>query len=183
MRLKKLAALCGKSKTVIIKNRKTENGIDQYISDGRNLYSAAVLPMLDETTVLNVLDIPGPKQEQWSVKEYDWDPSDDDYISNYLPGDQPLKAGAVSITDGCGTELLPLFTKERQVLWIESDAIEPIRDAMYEFWLRSPKWGSPFVVIKAGMIGTLAAIMPVAPRESAIQDLREIVTFMERKNI
>ena len=180
MRLKKLAALCGKSKTVIIKSRITPDGVDQYISDGRNLYSAAVLPLLDEETVLNVLDVPGPKQDQWSVQKYDWDPADDDYISDYLPGDQPLKAGTVSIADGHGSAMLPLFTKERQVMWIEFDAIEPIRDAMYEFWLRTPGGGSPFVVVKAGMFA-IAAIMPIAPREATMQDLREIVTLMERK--
>lgn len=182
MRLKKLAALCGKSKTVIIKSRITPDGVDQYISDGRNLYSAAALPLLDEETVLNVLDVPGPKQDQWSVQKYDWDPTDDEYISDYQPGDQPLKAGTVSIADGHGSAMLPLFTKERKVLWIEFDAIEPIRDAMYEFWMRTPRDGSPFVVVKAGMFA-IAAIMPIALREATMQDLREIVTLMERKTI
>lgn len=49
MKIKNIAAICKKSKTVVLLNREIEDGgtVEQYIGDDAALYSVAGIPLLE----------------------------------------------------------------------------------------------------------------------------------------
>lgn len=73
MKIKSIAAICKKSKRVVLYSKRNIEGdiVQQYISDGSAVYPVSGLPALDEESILTIFDIPEKQREDWFVKDAD----------------------------------------------------------------------------------------------------------------
>ena len=136
MKIKNIAAICKKNKSVVLFERRNDEGdvTLQYIGDGGAVYPAIGLPMLDEESVLAIFDdIDGTEK--------------------------PVEREAISIVYS-GRTLKPLRTR-RGLVFIESRYLSPVSDVMdvLELYERITPSGTPYIVAKAGFL-LQAVIMP-----------------------
>lgn len=159
MKIKNIAAICKKNKSVVLFERRNDEGdvTLQYIGDGGAVYPAIGLPMLDEESVLAIFDVPEKQREDWYVRSTgipEWINLDD------IDGtEKPVEREAISIVYS-GKTLKPLRTR-RGLVFIESRYLSPVSDVMdvLELYERITPSGTPYIVAKAGFL-LQAVIMP-----------------------
>lgn len=159
MKIKSIAAICKKSKRVVLYSKRDAEGdiVQQYISDGSAVYPVFGLPVLDEESILTIFDIPEKQREDWLVKDAD------------IPGginfgdmdncEQIIERVGLSIVYA-GKTLKPLQTR-RGLVFMESRYLAPISDVLdvMELYERATPGGKPYIVAKAGFL-LQAVILP-----------------------
>ena len=160
MKIKGIFTICKKRKQVVLFNRYTDYGetVSQYISDGHAVYPLSGLPVLDEESLLTILDVPEKQREDWRVE---CKPLPEGINLEDTDGYEEIveKQGDISIVYA-GTALKPLRTR-RGLIFIESKYLAPIADVLdvLELYERRTEKGQPYIVAKAGFM-LQAVIMP-----------------------
>lgn len=160
MKLKRVAALCAKSKHYILFDKIDSTGeITQWLGDGYSLYPLNGLPILDEETVFAVLDVPEKQREKAVVRRENmpgtFNADDTD------PAEKAVNEGDIPLILG-GTVLQPLMTR-KGITFIQRKYLEPLDDmlGMIQLFERVTADGQPYIVAKAGLL-IAAIIMPYA---------------------
>lgn len=159
MKIKNIAAICKKTKQIVLFNKRNDDGdtIAQYMSDGCAVYPISGLPELDEESILTIFDVPEKDREKWFVK-YAAMPREINF-EDIDAHEKPVIEGNLSIVFA-GTTLKPLQTR-RGLVFIESRYLSPVSDVMdvLELYERFTPSGTPYIVAKAGFL-LQAVIMP-----------------------
>lgn len=159
MKIKNIAAICKKTKHIVIFNKRNDDGdtVMQYISDGCAVYPISGLPELDEESLLTIFDIPEKDREKWFVK-YAAIPREINF-EDMDANEKPVIEGNLSIVYA-GTTLKPLQTR-RGLVFIESRYLSPVSDVLdvIDLYERFTPSGTPYIVAKAGFL-LQAVIMP-----------------------
>lgn len=159
MKIKNIAAICKKTKQIVLFNKRNDDGdtIAQYISDGCAVYPISGLPELDEESILTIFDVPEKDREKWFVK-YAAIPREINF-EDIDANEKPVIEGNLSIVFA-GTTLKPLQTR-RGLVFIESRYLSPVSDVLdvLSLYERFTPSGTPYIVAKAGFL-LQAVIMP-----------------------
>lgn len=173
MKLKKVAALCAKSKHYVLFDKIDSTGeITQWLGDGYSLYPLNGLPILDEETLFAVLDVP-EKQREKAVVHRDNMPGTFN-ADDTDPAEIALNEGDIPLILG-GTVLQPLMTR-KGITFIQRKYLEPLDDmlGMIQLFERVAADGQPYIVAKAGLL-IAAIIMPYdAIKESFVSQLEDM---------
>ena len=159
MKIKNIAAICKKNKSVVLFERYDSDGevTLQYIGDGGAVYPAIGLPLLDEESVLAIFDVPEKQREDWYVRSTGI--PDGINLDDVDGTEKPVEREAISIVYS-GKTLKPLRTR-RGLVFIESRYLSPVSDVLdvLELYERITPSGTPYIVAKAGFL-LQAVIMP-----------------------
>lgn len=159
MKIKSIAAICKKSKRVVLYSKRNIEGdiVQQYISDGSAVCPVSGLPALDEESILTIFDIPEKQREDWLVK--DADIPDGINFEDMDNCEQIIERAGLSIVYA-GKTLKPLQTRHG-LIFMESRYLAPISDVLdvMELYERATPGGEPYIVAKAGFL-LQAVIMP-----------------------
>lgn len=160
MKIKSIAAICKKSKRVVLYSKRNIEGdiVQQYISDGSAVYPVSGLPALNEESILTIFDIPEKQREDWFVK--DADIPDGINFEDMDSSEQIIERAGLSIVYA-GKTLKPLQTRHG-LIFMESRYLAPISDVLdvMELYERATPGGEPYIVAKAGFL-LQAVIMPI----------------------
>ena len=147
MKINKIAAICKKSKQVVI--YRDPNDYDaHYIGDSHAIYLVTGLPELDKNGILTIFDVPEDKKEEWIVNctnqlEINLDDAD--------PDESIINRGNLSIYR-FGERLIPLKVSSGMV-FMNSKYLTPTFDSGYtELYERRTKSGNLYIAVKVGMI-------------------------------
>lgn len=68
MKIKNIAAICKKNKTIVLFEKHSESGdtVIQYIGDGGAAYPVTGLPPLDTESVLTIFDVPEKDRDKYA---------------------------------------------------------------------------------------------------------------------
>lgn len=157
MKIKNIAAICKKNKTIVLFEKHSESGdtVIQYIGDGGAAYPVTGLPPLDTESVLTIFDVPEKDRDKYIVRTMgipegiNFEDTDAD--------EKPIEGEALSIVYS-GKVLKPLQTR-RGLVFIESRYLSPVLDVL-ELYERITTGGTPYIVAKAGLL-LQAVIMPL----------------------
>lgn len=159
MKIKSIAAICKKSKRVVLYSKRNIEGdiVQQYISDGSAVYPVYGLPALDEESILTIFDIQEKQREDWFVK--DADIPDGINFEDMDSSEQIIERAGLSIVYA-GKTLKPLQTRHG-LIFMESRYLAPISDVLdvMELYERATPGGEPYIVAKAGFL-LQVVIMP-----------------------
>lgn len=158
MKIKKLAALCKKSKRVIIYEREiagTEQ-VQQYISDGTGTYPVFGLPRLTKETVLTIFDVEQKDWNKWYVSVYA-DP-EDILVRDTVDWELPLKRFYQPIIHNDRT--VKSVQIDGQTVFFDNAYLAPVADAKdIMYYGRRTRLGTPVIAVKSGLL-LQATIMP-----------------------
>lgn len=148
MKIKNIAAICKKNKSVVLFER---------YNDGGAVYPIIGLPTLDKESVLTIFDIPEKQREDWYVRSTGI--PDGINLDDIDETEKPVEREAISIVYS-GKTLKPLRTR-RGLAFIESRYLSPVSDVLdvLELYERITPSGTPYIVAKAGFL-LQAVIMP-----------------------
>ncbi len=159
MKIKNIAAICKKNKSVVLFERYNDEGevVLQYIGDGAAVYPVIGLPVLDKESVLTIFDVPEKQREDWLVRSMGV--PDGISLDDVDGTEKPVEREAISIVYS-GKTLKPLRTR-RGLVFIESRYLSPVSDVLdvLELYERIAPSGTPYIVAKAGFL-LQAVIMP-----------------------
>lgn len=159
MKIKNIAAICKKNKSVVLFERYNDEGevVLQYIGDGAAVYPVIGLPVLDKESVLTIFDVPEKQREDWLVRSMGV--PDGISLDDVDGTEKPVEREAISIVYS-GKTLKPLRTR-RGLVFIESRYLSPVSDVLdvLELYERITPSGTPYIVAKAGFL-LQAVIMP-----------------------
>lgn len=159
MKLKKISAICAKSKTYCLLDKiDTAGQITQWLGDGSAAYPLDGLPLLDGDSLCKMFDISGERREKTRVIQ--------DKMPERLNAEDidthelPVEPGEIGIADG-EMELLPIMTREGAV-FIQKKYLSPLEDeaATLGFCQRRTRDGQVYIAVKAGLL-LRAIIYPV----------------------
>lgn len=160
MKIKNIAAICKKNKSVVLFERYSDEGevVLQYIGDGAAVYPVIGLPVLDKESVLTIFDIPEKQREDWYVRSTGIPEGIN--LDDIDGTEKPVEREVISIVYS-GKTLKPLQTR-RGLVFIESRYLSPVSDVLdvLELYERIMPSGTPYIVAKAGFL-LQAVIMPV----------------------
>lgn len=156
MKLKKVTAICSKSKCYRLYDRISDGGeITQWLGDGNAIFPLNGLPILDEETLCAVFDISEKQRENIAV----WhgaipaavNVDDADRTERALNDDDFSMVYA-------GTELKPLNTRSG-ITFIQSKYLSPLEDVLdyMQLFERQTPDGVSYVVAKTGLL--IAAVI------------------------
>ena len=169
MKLKGMAALCRRSRRVIVFKQQRDDGVrEQFLSDGYGIYPAGDLPPLDEQSVLAIFDQPLDGEWKATCSQLPlWVDTDD-----LRAADEPLRPIETSITHN-GVTYRALLRENGTVLWTDEMFFKPLFGAdVMTLYLRGTE--QPYLVAKSGMFFA-AAIPIVSVPYDAIMNMRKIM--------
>lgn len=154
MKFSKIAMLAKRKKTAILIT--DEDGM-QWISTGAAVYRLENMPVLDEDTVLTVMNVSDDAREKWhtSTKE-----DETGWLNDYVDGDEEITAedAGISIIYN-GNLLTPIYTMDGMI-WIDTELLAPTekKDMDYRKFFVRNVGKHRAIAVKEGMILT-AVIM------------------------
>lgn len=119
MKFSKIAALAKRGKTAILMT--DEDGM-QWLSTGAAAYKLENMPLLDEETVLTVMNIADDARSKWhtAIKE-----DETGMLRDYVAGEEEIAAEDAGITIIYNGHLLtPIYTMDGMI-WINSELLAP----------------------------------------------------------
>lgn len=159
MKLKKVAAICGKIGVFCLFDQVDENGemICQWLGDSGAFYPIAGLPYMDTDNICAMFDIPEKKQEKLIMRHghapdsVNWDDTDEE--------ERQLDDPKLCVRHE-GRELLPL-RMSAGITFIQEKYLEPLDNLDYlGLYERKFKGGGLYIVAKIGLV-VQAVIMPM----------------------
>ena len=119
MKFSKIAMLAKRGRTAILMT--DEEGM-QWLSTGAAIYKLENMPVLDEDTVLTVMNVSDDAREKWytSIKE-----DEIGFLNGYVDGDEEITAedAGISIIYN-GYLLTPIYTMNGMI-WIDAELLAP----------------------------------------------------------
>lgn len=160
MKLKKVAALCAKIGAFYLFDEIGEGGelIRQWLGDGRSAYPLSGLPVLGESNLCAMFDIPEKKQKKCFFKRETIPESLN--VEDYAKGERTLYDEWHTVEHN-GYVVKPLSTND-DIMFVQTAYLSPLEDmADYlRFYERVDDTGQAYIVAKNGM-EIVAVIMPV----------------------
>lgn len=154
MKFSKIAMLAKRERTAILIT--DEDGM-QWISTGAAVYKLENMPVLDEDTVLTVMNVSDDAREKWhtSTKE-----DETGWLNDCVDGDEEITAedAGISIIYN-GNLLTPIYTMDGMI-WIDTELLAPTekKDMDYRKFFVRNVGKHRAIAVKEGMILT-AVIM------------------------
>lgn len=155
MKIKALAAICKKSKSIVIFDDKEND--TQWLSDGTAVYPMLKMPYMTENNIFALFDVPESKEHDYYCKKLDFPEglnfSNNDNIEN------KLKEEKVLITKD-GRTLKP-FQTSKGLIFIDVKYLKPISDELeVKYYERFTKGTDDvYITVKNGM-EVIALILP-----------------------
>lgn len=163
MKLNKVVAVCKAVKTAHLIAKLDEGGTisRQFVSDRKAVYPMDGLPLLDETSILSVFDIPKDKHSEWLTKCEDMNSSP--FLTADLADNDESDAAIYStgmLINYNDVAMIPYFTPYG-VVFVDVNHIKPLADEgdSLEFFARQTI-AVTMVVAKTGFL-LVAAIAPL----------------------
>lgn len=174
MKIKNIASICKKSKHFIIYQKLTNDGeiTQQYISDGFAVYPLEDLPILDEKSVLTILDIPKDKHCEYSVSV--------SRISQvYLnfddaeSGEEQIDYSDIFI--GYGGKMMRAFFSQQGAMFVSTKYFSPLNSDFdsLTFYKRATAHGTTYIVVKEGLFAK-AFLLPIKTEPLFNRQLNEL---------
>lgn len=173
MKIKNIAAICKRKKSIVLFNRYSARGnLMQYISDGSACYPVVGLPELDGESLLTIFGVPEKDRDKYIVREAD--APEGINLDDADAEERPIEKQGISIVYS-GRVLNPLQTR-RGLVFIESRYLSPVSDVMdvLELYERFTPSGTPYIAAKAGFL-LQAVIMPFdAINQQFVDQMQEL---------
>ena len=172
MKIKSIAAICKKQKSVIIHNTDTEGVI---LNTGAAAYMCMGLPKVTEKELLAIFDIDPCKWGGWRVciqpvsgkLNFEDNDSDEELIN---------RADVTFCYQG--VEIAPLMTSSG-IIFLDTKYLVPFSDLdSYELYERITSEGSPYIAVKAGMI-LVGLILPIEMGDDFCKLIADIAEIMK----
>lgn len=152
MKLKALITLAKRSKCVDLIDHTNEDGeiTRQYIHTRGAVYPLDGLPLLNENTVLAMLDVPADEQDDWLVIRM-VDSSLREALEDNAPDDELEESMGFTLC-ARGLEVLPVES-ENGMMVLGVETLAPIRDTerMNRYYRRELRDGGAVTVVKCGL--------------------------------
>lgn len=174
MKFSKIVTLAKRAKTAILMT--DEDGM-QWLSTGAAVYKLENMPVLDEDTVLTVMNVSDDAREKWhtSMKE-----DEIGWLSGYVDGDEEITAedAGLSIIYN-GNLLTPIYTMDGMI-WIDAELLAPTekKDMDYRRFFVRNLGGHRAIAVKEGMFLTAVIMEFDTWRSSGLYD--DLKNLMER---
>ena len=153
MKIKNIAGICKKRKTVVIYDRTDpETGeLQQYIGDGGAIYPVYELPYVEKESLMAIFDVPEKQRDDIHFEKTEL-PEAYDMADAVPDGEEMVTAEDVMLISG-GRTLKPLHTSDGMV-FIDIKYIRPMADVLdvLEFYERKTPKGQIYIVAKAGYL-------------------------------
>lgn len=161
MKIKSLAGLINKSKTLVLYSPDEEHSAPQWAGDGSALYSLAGLPKMTTAHILRAMDVPDNKAADIDAQAkplptaflpYMRELSDTTGMREIIPGDETFTYK--------GYVLCPFTTRDNACYLIQTKYIKPLDNIdKLSFWLASPS-AARFIVAYDGLF-PVAILLPM----------------------
>lgn len=152
MKLKALGALAKRSKWIYLIDHADKNGeiTRQFILTRGAAYPLDGLPLLDENTVLTLLDVPTDERDFWTVTRM-VDTSLREALEDNAPEDEAEERMGFTLCAG-GLEVMPMESPGGMMA-LSMEALVPIRDTerQNQYYRRELENGGAVTVVKCGM--------------------------------
>ncbi len=171
MKLLEVVKICKKAGKIEL----ARNGCDRWLGDGRAIYLVPEFLDIGRDNIFAVFDFTEKERENVSyVIRKGMDTGID--FSDYCDSESDAEPMLVRISIG-GTVFVPIKT-DKGVVFVRAEYLRPFKDTTYTMSKREIKDGTPYIVIKEGMIVT-AVIMPCKLDGYGVKDeLKEIARSM-----
>ncbi len=171
MKLRKLAALCARSKRIQVYERETSGGVAQFVGDGVACYLLDGLPYLTEEQLLTLFDVPDTKRDDYRVDVAPVPPGF--CFEDTWPGEEPLEVMDVSLAYG-GEGMLCIHTI-RGLRFVNVIHPHVLADEKpLEVYQRQAADGRVYFALKVGMLLRGVILPPDDMPESLVQKLEGI---------
>ena len=126
MKLKKIAALCAKTGAFYLFNEMEDGGvlIRQWLGDGRAIYPLSGLPVLDESNLCAMFDIPEKKQKKCFFAQEQMPESLN--VEDYAAGERALYDEWPTVEHN-GYVVKPLSTNDG-IMFVQTAYLSPLED-------------------------------------------------------
>ena len=172
MKIKSIAAICKKQKTVIIHNTDTKGVI---LNTGAAAYMCMGLPNVTEKELLTIFDIDPCKWGEWRTcirpvyRKLNFEDID--------PEEELINRFGVHFCYQ-GVEMEPLMTRSG-IIFLDTKYLVPFADLdSYELYARITPEGSPYIAVKAGMI-LVGLIAPMEVKDNFCEVITEIAAMLK----
>lgn len=158
MKIKRIAALCKKSKCYMLCSKTDGQGqITQWLGDRNALYPLDGLPLLDEDSLCRMFDISEKQKDKAYISQEDmpsWINTED-----ADPAERPVKEEDLGFIH-YGMELLPIMT-QGGIVFIQQKYLSPLEDELETlgFYERKTEKGQVYIAVKAGLM-LRAVVLP-----------------------
>lgn len=169
MKIKSIAAICKKAKTILLYTKREECYTRQYIGDGCAAYPLEGVPELDVQNVMAIFDIQEKGREDWVIQAQPL--PEDINFADTDPSEKLLDPEKVQLVQS--GRVFQVFQSRQGCILIDSKYLNPVLDMqeVIEFYERVTPQGIRYVAVKAGFM-LKAVIFPVKPGEIAENLLR-----------
>ncbi len=179
MKLKKIAALCNKTKNFALYDKSDSAGkASQWLGDGSAAYPLHGLPLLDEDSLCKMFDITEKKRAGLYFTRRDWDEGIN--AEDTDPGETALEEMELGVI--CmGRELIPLMGR-KGIIFIDSKYLAPLEEemGMLRMFERKTADNRTYIAVKAGLL-IRAVISPVeAVNDKFINQLYDMLRECKR---
>lgn len=179
MKLKKIAALCNKTKNFALYDESDSAGkVSQWLGDGSAAYPLHGLPLLDEDSLCKMFDITEKKRAGLYFTRRDW--GEGVNVEDTDPGETALEEMELGVI--CmGRELIPLMGREG-IIFIDSKYLAPLEEemGMLRMFERKTADNRTYIAVKAGLL-IRAVISPVeAVNDKFINQLYDMLRECKR---
>ena len=158
MKIKSIASICKKNKTIVIFDKRTSDGhIQQWIGDGSAMYPLAGLPYIDQDGIFTIFDVPEKDRNSWFFRVTEIPAG----LSVADVCDDEERVESYNISIGYAGRNLKALQTSKGVVMIESRYISPLSDVLdvLEYYERKMPNGEIYIAAKAGWM-LLSIIMP-----------------------
>lgn len=182
MKLKKVVALCRKSKALRLYDQVDGDGVvTQWLGDGGAIYPLHDLPLLDESNLFRMFDVPEKEQEKIRFSHIEM--PEGLCVDDFSSGDSMVKDMGVMVSFG-GRVLLPLRTNDG-ILYIQSQYLDPLEDQadFLRLFVRRNR-DRAYIVAKVGLL--LAGIImqyDVFAHEGGFPDRLDEIAALTRREV
>lgn len=178
MKIKSIAAICKKSKTIYLYTKKEENYSTQYIGNGSAIYPMEGVPELDGQGIMTIFDIPEKQRDDWMVRE-EKEPKGIN-LEDIDFSEKMMETENVQIIQGGRT--LKIMQSRKGILLIDTKYLTPVMDTaeVMEFYERVRPDGTSYIAVKAGFL-LKAVIAPVDPGEELQEKMKKIAEGIQKR--
>ncbi len=168
MKIKKVAALCRKSKRFHLWNQRNQLGeiIRQWLGDGCAMYALNGAPVLDESSLCALFDISETDREKMEIRLEDVPAGIN--LGDSVLGEKPVERDYPDIL--YEDALLHCMESDGRLLLVDSRYLSPLDDMPEKYFFERETANLPYVAVKAGMlIRAVISVFEIKNRDYLVQ--------------
>lgn len=159
MKIKDVAALARDARGVTLVNEKNETGLTTrqwLVIGGTAVYPLDGLPVLDENTLMAVLDVPMKMRDSYRVFTTELTDAFRRLTADALPGDRDAQMSGIEI-GWEGVRMRCAAADDGSTVLVNTRWIKPVDDAKVDttFAIRTDDNGQKTLIVKKGMLNVL----------------------------